>query len=714
MGALDISLERIYRQLTTGNVGRGIAEMETYLAAWPNPQTSQKLADLKSEYALLEDYWLRGVKDPLMEEQYQHMLQRLYTLFANIAIHRHLQASSYLQGIYNSVRTSDNRWTLDAIRQEMEGFVSDTALLELEPEDQRKEKRQALYKHHQQQMNALFNYLLTSHIWTAGIGRDMEQLLLSPTIDSIDQQLLISAITLSLMNRFDWVKFRLLVNVYRQAVDQPVRQRALVGWALSIDDNYLAVFPEMRTLVAELLQSEEVCRELTELQIQLVYTLDQEKVTTTFQEEIMPGLMKNNGFRITKDGIEEVDDDPMEDILHPGASEERMEKLESTYRRMIDLEKQGADIYFSGFSQMKRFPFFYDMSNWLVPFFIDHPDISAYLSSIGENRFMEKLLIHRPFCNSDKYSLVMVFQQVMNRLPSNLIDILKRGEAELDDEEAADMMGHPFTIRRGYLMDLYRFFRLFPNRAALFNPFDERKQEAGMCLFFASAVFQGTPLEAHKREVVTALLKHKMGTVAQLLLDTFDEEQRDVQYYLWRKDYERALELAPDNERALAGQARRLFAAQCFAEAEDCYDRLQLLHPEKTGYVLNKAVCLVRQDDYEEALKLLFQLNYEHDDDNGVLRVLAWTLTCCGRVDQAIGHYRQLMERVEPTAEDYQNQGYCLWLMGQTTEAAESFRKSIEKSQSDVDEASLFDKAWLAERGISDMDVKMMLSKVKN
>lgn len=305
MGALDISLERIYRQLTRGNVGRGIAEMETYLAAWPNPQTSQKLADLESEYALLEDYWLRGVKDPLMEEQYQHMLQRLYTLFANIAIHRHLQASSYLQGIYTTARTSSNRWTLDAIRQEMEGFVSDTALLELEPEDQRREKRQALYKRHQQQMNALFNYMLTSHIWTTGIGKDMEQLLLSPTIDNVDQQLLISAITLSLMNRFDWVKFRLLVNVYRQAVDQLVRQRALVGWALSIDDNYLAVFPEMRTLVAELLQSEEVCHELTELQIQLVYTLDQEKVTTTFQQEIMPGLMENNGFRVTKDGIEE-------------------------------------------------------------------------------------------------------------------------------------------------------------------------------------------------------------------------------------------------------------------------------------------------------------------------------------------------------------------------------------------------------------------------
>lgn len=263
-------------------------------------------------------------------------------------------------------------------------------------------------------------------------------------------------------------------------------------------------------------------------------------------------------------------------------------------------------------------------------------------------------------------------------------------------------------------MDLYRFFRLFPNRASLFNPFDERKQEAGMCLFFASAVFQETPLESYKREVVTTLLKHKMGTVAQLLLDTFAEDQRDVQYYLWRKDYERALELAPDNERALAGQARRLFAAQRFAEAEECYDRLHLLHPEKTGYVLNKAVCLVRQNDYDEALKLLFQLNYEHDDDNGVLRVLAWALTCCGRLDQAIGHYRQLMERVEPTIEDYQNQGYCFWLIGKMSEAADCFKKSIEKGLPDADEASLFDNAWLAERGISDVDIKMMLARVKN
>ena len=72
----------------------------------------------------------------------------------------------------------------------------------------------------------------------------------------------------------------------------------------------------------------------------------------------------------------------MEDILHPGASEERMEKLEATYRRMMDMQKQGADIYFGGFSQMKRFPFFYDISNWLVPFYIQHPTCSATTTNI--------------------------------------------------------------------------------------------------------------------------------------------------------------------------------------------------------------------------------------------------------------------------------------------------------------------------------------------
>lgn len=100
--------------------------------------------------------------------------------------------------------------------------------------------------------------------------------------------------------------------------------------------------------------------------MQLIFSLNAEKDTNTIQKEIMPDLMKNQNFQVTQFGLVEREEDPMEDILHPEASEQRMEKLEATFGRMMDMQKQGSDIYFGGFSQMKRFPFFYDICNWFT------------------------------------------------------------------------------------------------------------------------------------------------------------------------------------------------------------------------------------------------------------------------------------------------------------------------------------------------------------
>lgn len=56
------------------------------------------------------------------------------------------------------------------------------------------------------------------------------------------------------MNRFDIVKFRTLTNVYAQALDEYVKQRALVGWTLAIDDDWIRVYPEMQDIINTLLQ----------------------------------------------------------------------------------------------------------------------------------------------------------------------------------------------------------------------------------------------------------------------------------------------------------------------------------------------------------------------------------------------------------------------------------------------------------------------------
>ena len=708
MTGTQLQLERVAAALYQGNAGLAIVEMETYLAAYPQQQTTERLNGIKTEYELMVDYWRRGVNDPQLDQLYQHILQRVYVLYANVASYSHLHSYPTLTGIYNRVRAEHHDRSLSDIRQEMEDFVSGVAMLELEPEHTRQEKSDTLYKEHQTQMSNLFSYILTSRMWTEGVGNDFEEILLSPTIDNIDQQLLVSAVTLSLLNQYDIVKFRVLMNVYRRSQEETVRQRALVGWVLALNEKMREIYPEQEQMVLSLLSSEKVCEELTELQMQLVYCLNAERDTHTIQQEIMPDLLKNNSFKIGPFSIEEQEDDPMEDILHPEASEQRMEKLEASFGRMMDMQKQGSDIYFGGFSQMKRFPFFYDISNWLVPFYMQHPDIAHFIRRVESNKFVRKMVENSPFCNSDKYSFVIAFQQVIERIPENLREMLDRGEASMGGDLPEEEIQASAFIRRAYLMDLYRFYRLYPSRHEFQNPFDVSRHELGTCEFFSAWLFKGSLLEPYKDKIVRLLKRQKLERSALNLLDSYSEDHRNVQYYIWSGMYEKALELEPHNEKALQGNARELFDAGLYEEAAEVYDDLLLLHPEKTNYLLNKSVCLVNLKDYEEALKLLYKLNYENPEDDRVNRVLAWTHLCSGNIEQADKIYKKLMGVEKPLAEDLQNYGYCCWFSGKVDEAADSFRKYLSLLGSKDSLLSLFDTAFLRERGVSDTQIKLM------
>ena len=712
MGTTDNSLKLIFNQLINGNLGMAIAETETYLAAWPNPQTLEKLNDLKAEYQLMEEHWIQGSEDPMRADLYQRLLQRLYVLVANISIHKHMNGSSYLQAIYKGVRQEGRKWSMSSIKAEMENFVSEVAMLSLEPEHKQKEKSKTIYQQHQLEMNALFNYVLTTHMWTNSVGQGMEDMLLSPTIDTNDQQLLVSAITLSLMNRFDIVKFRTLTNVYVQSLDENVKQRALVGWALAIDDDWIKVYPEMQDIVNGLLKDEKVVDELTELQMQLIYTTDVQNDATKMRNEIMPDLIANNPVKFTKEGLVEVEDDPMEDVLHPDAAEQRMEKLEGTIRRMMDMQSKGADIYFDGFSKMKRYPFFYDMSNWFVPFYIQHPDIAQYVEKMeGFNLMKMGVEGGGTFCNSDKYSFLIVFQQMMNTLPDSLLQMLKRGEGALSmmNEMSKEEQAKPAFIRRNYLMDLYRFFMLFPNNKSLYNPYNSHEEEQTDVVFIVSDLFMHTPMDRHKPAIVKMLKKRKMNKSLALLMQSFPEEMRDQNYYLWMEDYERALEIDPENEWALVGHARNRFKAKDYEGALEIYEHLLLKYPEKKNYMLNKAVCQVNMEDYEEAQKVLYQLNYEHPEDMSVAHVLAWSLTCDGKMEQAENLYQQLMAQEAPNPSDFLNYGYSLWLQGRINEAAEQLRKYARQVAGNENTATLqLDDSWLKARGISETEICMM------
>ena len=710
MTGTENQLRRVANELHQGNAGLAITEMETYLAAYPQPQTSERLNGIKAEYELMTDYWRRGVNDPQLEQLYQHLLQRVYVLYANISTYHRMRSYPVLAGIYNRVRLERQDWSLSEIRQEMEAFVSDVAMLELEPENTRQEKAECLYKEHQTQMNNLFSYVLTSRMWTEGVGHDFEEILISPTIDSNDQQLLVSSVTLSLLNQFDMAKFRTLVNVYRRSQDEHVRQRALVGWVLSLKEEMCKIYPEQEETVLSLLTSEKVCEELTELQMQLVYCLNAEKDTHTIQQEIMPDILKNNNLQFTRFGIEEREDDPMEDILHPEASEQRMEKLEETFGRMMDMQKQGSDIYFGGFSQMKRFPFFYDISNWFVPFYMQHPDIIHFVRRMEGNKFLEKVMRQGPFCNSDKYSFMIAFQQVMERMPEGMRKMLERGEATMGEVPEEDMQT-PAFLRRTYLMDLYRFFRLYPSRNEFQNPFDTSHNELGTCEFFSLWLFKASPLESYKDQIVRLLKRQKLEENAQRLLDSYSDDHHTVQYYIWSGMFVKALELEPGNQKALQGYAREMFNRGAFEESAEAYDELLMMNPDKTSYLLNKSICLVNLKDYEGAMKILYRLNYNHPEDNHVNRVLAWTHLCSHQLEQADKIYKKLTSEEKVLQEDWEHYGYCCWFLGRVDEAVHCFKKAIGDVRPDEAFFS-FDSQLIEAYAISEIQVRLMYAAI--
>ena len=722
------ALNTIIRNVTEHQLCTAINHLENYLFTFVQPQIQAQLGELKADYDLMSDYWQRGFDDPQREQLYCQLLRRMYVITVNAYIRYYINNSSYVKGVYSRCRASRQDWKVASLRRDLELYVSDVAMLELEPEHTRKVRQKVVYEKHQELMSNLFDYIWTSRLWTESVADAIRDMLLSPTIDNRDQQLLVSAITVSLLNFFGINKFRILIEVYQQAMDENVRQRALVGWVLSLGAEIVELYPEVREMVEQVVNDERSLLELTELQKQLFYCLKAESDNRIIQSEILPDLMESGNIRVTRNGIEEVDDDQLEDILHPELSEERLERLEASMKRMTDMQQQGSDVYFGGFSQMKRFPFFSTVANWFQPFYIEHPAIADMLTGVRGQKFLLSLLKNGPFCDSDKYSFVLGYQMTVSKMPENLLEMMDRGEAMLvgGEIDAADLQT-PTYIRRSYLQNMYRFFRVYPQRGEFRNPFEVT--QTPRYLFFANGLFQQTRLEDRLGETVSFFLKHKAYDAARQVLQNYREERRDAQFYMLNATvlmkthkeqnagldavtcFARLLEMEPDNERAWAGYARAMFAQGDYQGALDYYHKLSSRHPEHQSYVLNEAVCLTRQNKYEQALKLLFKLNYEVPEDFDVMRVLAWTLVGAGKYNQAMRFYEQLVSTDAPGVDDYLNYGYCLWFARSVQEAAMMFRCYAEKLKGKADFSREFaaEAEFIVQHGIGDVERQLMI-----
>lgn len=646
---------------------------------------TDELEDISSNYRMMSDFMLRGFQDNQRDSLYHQLARRLYRVLSNALLQARMKFDPSLAPLVSG-RANNSQLDTGSLRASLESFVSDIALLTLEPESTVDAKSKGLYEQRFITVSRAFVDIVISGQWSNEYAADIVDLILSPTIDSTDALTLCAALMMATLLSPDPVKVMTLLKIYKEAADEKLKQRALIGWVFALDKGDYRLFPEIADNINQLLDNDDFREELIQLQMQIVYCLTAEQDTETLERDVIPNIMKNQNLEMTRFGIREKEENPMDEILHGDNSDKKLEEIEQSIRKISDMQKRGADIYFGGFSKMKRFGFFFVLSNWFTPFYVQHPGLEQIPEEIRKAHFMSNLLATMPFCDSDKYSFALAMSTVYAHLPDNIKEVLGNSVA-MEVPGAEGIRDTPVFYRRQYLQDLYRFFRINDSRRAFRDPFSNKDNR----LFLDNPVYADS-MHDGAISVVTFLLKRKLFVEAKVMLNAYFDENslddnllagrialREGQYAKAETLFAKAYGMENGKEKSLKGYASASFRCAHYAQASKLYRQLSVLYPEKELYPMNEAIALINDNKAEEAVKILYELYYKDQNNADVKRVLAWAMLCTKQIDKSAKLYHELLALEKPEAADYLNAGYCAWIIGKGEEAADLFRQAQSK-----------------------------------
>ena len=688
----------------------------------PGAFSSEALEGFENDYRLMADFMLKGFKDPQRNALYGRLVRGMSSLLRNMEVEVERKYDPFFSPLVRL--TASTKLDPTGIEQKLVKHVQDVAMLSLDEEQVRQQRSKELYEAHFNFMRNLFNAIVVSCQWNADMAHDMARLLSSPTIDAMDALTLVSAITMATLNVPDPQKAIALTEVFSLADDEAIRQRALVGWVFAVGNDGFALFPEVGERVADLLAKPEVRKEVLQLQKQVVFCQNAARDQETLRNDIMPNIMKNQNFEVSRFGIKEKEEDPMMDILHPDDDDRKMEELEASFQKISDMQKRGADIYFGGFSHMKRFSFFYTLCNWFTPFYTEHPQLQHLTQGLLQSNFIKQLMLHGPFCDSDKYSFTLGVSSVFSSLPESLRNMMEQGELQSGMPEGDTPQGKAY-IRRKYLQDLYRFAMLNDGRKRFANPFDENH------VFLSAPIFTHAMVDEARNMQLFLLKQKKFALLSALLQAYYDAQNADdlrmegcvalhfKQYAKAEKACRQLLRMQPDDEQAIRSLAQACFHQAHFEEAAKHYRAMLALHPDNRNCALYLSVSLLNCGKADEARQMLFKLHYEHPDDLNVKRALAWAELWMKNTQQAYSIYTTLLASDKRVATDSVNAAYCCWFEGRIDEAVRLMAggmaayKSAPRQTLTVREQLAADKALLDRYEVDEADRKIMADLVE-
>lgn len=582
------------------------------------------------------------------------------------------------QGIFKDLKKQGEAIDIKEVKPTLEKFVSREAMLFLNHDLSKEEQDQAsarLYQEWEEYREKIFDRFVSSGYWNNEERAVVKDTILSPTVDSLTSQLLVSAITLSAATVFDMGKFTLLYDIYRLADDDEVKVRALLGWLLvSTNCGSYEQQPDFRSFAEQLTEDckndPDLLAEIIKAQKMLAVTVFSEQKSIDYTNDIMASLSKRflDDLRDKVADLLEADED-MRNIFGIEDDEETSEEspirsddtntdkdgipnLDADIESPLSMDEmmdKGIDILLPQFKMLRdQTEFFTHLYNWFMPFYLKNPHITEALGFVDEKRkFCKAFCSTARSCPADAYSLANLIVSHPNEIPENIVDCYDDPEDEEDGSESADeeeivkeFFNEPEEhrakrIRINYIRNLMRFSKFYTAKDEIFNIFDELDDDKPAYAVLAGPLFQDEFFDKYRMAIARYSFRREFPDLVEVMLEGVPCDTLEMHFMKgWvcmQKGDNHSLRMAVDHFKKMLKIKPDM--KQVYLQLGTCYRNLiqvdeylenfdklmefkdSFSEEELFELKLDKLKFIVMNNRFEEAMPLAYELDYTHPEN---------------------------------------------------------------------------------------------------
>lgn len=582
------------------------------------------------------------------------------------------------QGIFKDLKKQGEAIDIKEVKPTLEKFVSREAMLFLNHDLSKEEQDQAsarLYQEWEEYREKIFDRFVSSGYWNNEERAVVKDTILSPTVDSLTSQLLVSAITLSAATVFDMGKFTLLYDIYRLADDDEVKVRALLGWLLvSTNCGSYEQQPDFRSFAEQLTEDckndPDLLAEIIKAQKMLAVTVFSEQKSIDYTNDIMASLSKRflDDLRDKVADLLEADED-MRNIFgieddeetseespirsdDTNTDEDRIPNLDADIESPLSMDEmmdKGIDILLPQFKMLRdQTEFFTHLYNWFMPFYLKNPHITEALGFVDEKRkFCKAFCSTARSCPADAYSLANLIVSHPNEIPENIVDCYDDPEDEEDGSESADeeeivkeFFNEPEEhrakrIRINYIRNLMRFSKFYTAKDEIFNILDELDDDKPAYAVLAGPLFQDEFFDKYRMAIARYSFRREFPDLVEVMLEGVPCDTLEMHFMKgWvcmQKGDNHSLRMAVDHFKKMLKIKPDM--KQVYLQLGTCYRNLiqvdeylenfdklmefkdSFSEEELFELKLDKLKFIVMNNRFEEAMPLAYELDYTHSEN---------------------------------------------------------------------------------------------------